>query len=62
MDSSQSKPGDLLLDRYFPDADHETRERAREAFSRYATILYRIGNKIDAECLDSTNIADGVIL
>ena len=47
MDKDQtSKPGDLLLNRYFSDADPETRERAREAFRRYAHHLVRIG-----ECL-----------
>ena len=45
----ERRPGDLLLDRYFPHADKETRERAREAFRKYALLLYKIGKKLDAE-------------
>jgi hypothetical protein len=32
---TQSKPGDLILNRYLPNADAETRERAREILRRY---------------------------
>lgn len=44
---SDRKPGDILLDTYFPDADTETRERAREAFLRLGLIWLRWGNKIE---------------
>ncbi len=40
------RPGDLLLNRYFPDADEETRERARKAFAEYGLLLARIGTNI----------------
>ena len=40
------KPGDLLLDRYFSDADDETRERAREAFRAHAVLLVRLGERL----------------
>ena len=40
------QPGDGLLDRYLPDADEETRERAREAFREYALLLLRIGERL----------------
>lgn len=43
------RPGDLLLDRYLPGADEETRERAREAFRAHALLLIRIGERIEAE-------------
>lgn len=43
------RPGDLLLDRYLPGADEETRERAREAFRSHALLLIRIGERIEAE-------------
>ena len=43
------RPGDVLLDHYFPDADEETRERAREAFRDFAHFLLRIGERIAAE-------------
>ena len=59
---SERRPGDLLLDRYFPDADEETRERAREAFRRYALLLYRLGTKIEEQQRHSTPPDSGVIL
>ncbi len=43
------RPGDGLLDKYLPDADEETRERARDAFRRYALLLVRLGTKIDED-------------
>ena len=45
-DSPARRPGDLLLDRYLPDADEETRERAREAFRIYAMHLISIGERL----------------
>lgn len=41
-----SRPGDLLLDRYFRGAGEETRERAREAFAEFARILEEIGEEV----------------
>lgn len=41
------RPGDFLLDRFFPDTDEDTRERAREAFREYALILLRLGERIE---------------
>ena len=46
MKAQYSRSGDYLLDKYFPNADSETRELAREAFGRYAEILERLGEKI----------------
>jgi hypothetical protein len=51
------KPGDVLLDRYFPKADPDTREQAREAFRAYAGHLVRIGERIlhqEKQAADST--------
>ena len=66
-ESKNPQPGDHLLNKYFPDADNETRERAREAFRKYALILLRLGTKIEQEMLreqgnDSQNRDNGVIL
>ncbi len=47
------RPGDLLLDRYFKDADEATRERAREAFLEFAHALERIGEAVLRERADS---------
>jgi hypothetical protein len=44
---SERQPGDLILDRILPDADEETRERAREALAKYALALYRLGDRIE---------------
>jgi len=43
------QPGDLILDRYLPDADDETRERAREVLRRYTLLLIRIGRDMRAD-------------
>lgn len=42
----ESQPGDLFLDRYFPDADEATREAAREALRRYTLHLIAVGERI----------------
>lgn len=47
------RPGDHLLDRYLPDADEKTRERAREAFREYARVLEDFGRRIGARKRDS---------
>ncbi len=62
---SERRPGDLLLDRFFPDADVETRERAREVLRAYARILLRLGTRLHEDALhlpDSQERGDGVIL
>lgn len=47
------RPGDHMLDRYLPNADDETRERAREAFREYARVLEDFGRRIAARKRDS---------
>lgn len=42
------KPGDFLLDRFFPDADEATRERARAAFLEYGRALVARGERLMA--------------
>lgn len=53
MSKPPRRPGDLLLDRYFKNADHETRERAREAFREFARVLEELGEVILAREADS---------
>lgn len=53
MPNPERRPGDLLLDRYFPNADQETRERARKAFLEYARVLEKLGESILARERDS---------
>ena len=53
MSKPPRRPGDLLLDRYFKDADHETRELAREAFREFARVLEELGEVILAREADS---------
>jgi len=45
----ERRPGDLILDRYLPEADEETRERAREVLRAHALLLIGIGERIEAE-------------
>lgn len=47
------RPGDLLLNRYFKNADEETRERAREAFAEFARVLEELGEELAAGITDS---------
>jgi len=55
---SQHRPGDNPLDRYFPDADHETRERAREAFWKYARVPENLRTKRDDRQKTESNRAE----
>lgn len=63
---SNPRPGDRLLDRYFPDADQETRERARDAFREYGVVLLRLGERIihaqELAANDSRDQAKGAII
>lgn len=54
---AERRTGEPLLNRYFPAADNETREKARAAFRDYAALLFRIGARLTAEdqvSVDST--------
>lgn len=42
---SDRKPGDLILDRYLPNATPEAREEAREGLRRHALLLIRWGER-----------------
>ena len=43
MDARQTRqPGDLILDRYMPDATPEEREVARENLKRLARLMLRV--------------------
>ena len=55
MEPPKKRPGDVLLDRYLPDADEETRERARDAFRDFAFFLLRIGERLDQEARDAAS-------
>jgi len=46
MLSPDRKPGDFLLERYFPNADAELRERARVALIAYGRHLRRLGTQL----------------
>lgn len=49
MRPNTRRPGDLLLDRYLPDASAEDRERAREVFRAHALLLIRMGERVMRE-------------
>jgi len=49
MDTPKRRPGNLILDRYLPDADDETRERARDALRQFAMVLLGIGERLHVE-------------
>ena len=52
------RPGDLILDRYLPDADEETREQARDVLRVHALLLIRIGERIEAEMAQAGDSPD----
>lgn len=54
MTDMPRRPGDLILDRYLPDADEATRERAREVLRGYALFLIAIGERIESEALSDS--------
>ena len=65
MEPAKKRAGDVLLDRYFPNADEETRERAREAFRDFAHFLLRIGERLEREAQDaagSTELPSGATI
>ena len=51
MDTSQRdhRPGDLIIDRYMPNASEDEREAARESLRRLARILIRIEDRLAQE-------------
>jgi hypothetical protein len=59
---SARKPGDIILDRYMPDADEAEREQARENLRRFAKALLRIAmrqTRAELAELDSRNPPEG---
>lgn len=49
---SERQPGDLIIDRYLPNADAQTREEARDVLRKHALLLVRIGERIMADIPD----------
>ncbi len=45
-EQSQRRPGDLILDRYMPNATLEEREAARESLRRLARLLIRVHERL----------------
>jgi hypothetical protein len=65
MEPLKKRPGDVLLDRYLPDADEVTRELAREAFRDFACFLLRMGERLEQderEAADSTKPEPGATI
>ena len=60
-----SRPGDLILDRYMPDASEAEREEARENLRAYAAVVLQIATRLATEEYEQairTNGADKVAL
>ncbi len=47
--SSPQRPGNLILNRYMPDATEEEREAARENLREYALVVVRIAERLVKE-------------
>ena len=52
------QPGDLILDRYMPDATDEEREAARENLRQYAEVLFRVTTRLATEEVEARNKFD----
>jgi hypothetical protein len=46
---SERRPGDIILDRYMPDATEVERENARENLYAFASVILRLCSRIAAE-------------
>ncbi len=57
--NSQRKPGDLILDRYMPNASHEEREAARENLKALVLVLLRIDERLHREAVEKANRGNG---
>ncbi len=58
-------PGDLILDRYMPNATETEREEARETLRAYAMVILRIATRLATEEYEQeirARAADGVNL
>ena len=49
------RPGDLIIDRYIPNATSEQREEARAALLKHALLLIRWGERVLDESAESTS-------
>jgi hypothetical protein len=47
--SGSQRPGDLILNRYMPNATEEEREAARENLREYATVVVGIAKRLVRE-------------
>ena len=60
-----NRPGDLILDRYMPNASEAEREEARENLRAYAAVVLRIATRLATEEYEQAiraNAADKVAL
>jgi len=51
---SEHRPGDIILDRYLPNAAPEQREDARENLRRLARLIIRVHTRLARERGDNT--------
>ena len=54
------RPGDLILDRYMPDATLEQREEARNSLRAYAAVVLRIATRLATEEYEQAIRKNGV--
>lgn len=45
----ERKPGDLIIDRYMPNASEAEREEARENLRAYLAVVLRIAARVESE-------------
>lgn len=48
----ERKPGDLIIDRYMPNASEAEREEARENLRAYLAVVLRIATRLEQEDCD----------
>lgn len=58
MGQSQRQPGDVILDRYMPDASPEAREAARENLRALVRVLLRVDDRLARKAVDNAGRAE----
>lgn len=58
-ENSNRQPGDLILDRYMPQATPEEREVARANLRAFAVVVVGIAKRLALEDLDKATRANG---
>ncbi len=57
--TKERQPGDLILDRYMPNAPYEEREAARKNLEALVLVLLRIDERLHREAVEKASRGNG---